>query len=374
MSLKHLPETYHDPLRAARAGHDAGLPLIGCIGVGIPEEVILASGAMPTALVPKAEGRTPIADTFMDPGEQPELRSLLEQIAQPSPDFMTLAVLTAPYGGLAETIEDLRRADLLPNAVAIHYFELQAEQSDASYRYAADRIRALASRMGAVTGQYVTDEKLSDAIAATNLRRQALRRFNAARREAPLISGTEAFQAIGAARFLQPAAFTAALEDMLASLHPDQSLNGRPRVLLIPSEPLTHSHAHEAIEAAGALVIGEDDPLGARGAESDIRSGGDPVQAIATHYVDAIAGARSFPAVHRLNWFHAQAVKPDVDAVIFYGQNPRYGWDHPAMRQFLESQGKLSLFIRADARNAGGFAQVESTTRAFITSLRDQAA
>ena len=225
MSLKHLLETYQDPLRSARAGHDAGLPIIACIGVGVPEEVILAAGAMPIALVPRADGPTPIADTFMDPGEQAELRSLLEQIAQPSPDFMSLAVLTAPYGSLAETIEDLRRAELLPNAVAVHYFELQAEQSEASYRYAADRIRALASRMGAVTGQPVTDEGLSEAIAATNLRRQSLRRFNAARRETPLISGTEAFQAIGAARFLSPAAFTEALENLLASLQSDERLS-----------------------------------------------------------------------------------------------------------------------------------------------------
>ena len=374
MSLKHLLETYHDPLRSARAGHDAGLPIIACIGVGVPEEVILAAGAMPIALVPRADGPTPIADTFMDPGEQAELRSLLEQIAQPSPDFMSLAVLTAPYGSLAETIEDLRRAELLPNAVAVHYFELQAEQSEASYRYAADRIRALASRMGAVTGQPVTDEGLSEAIAATNLRRQSLRRFNAARRETPLISGTEAFQAIGAARFLSPAAFTEALENLLASLQPDERLSNKARVLLVPSEPLTHSHAHEAIEAAGGLVIGEDDPLGARAAEYDIRIEGDPVQAIADHYVDAIAGARSFPAAHRFRWFYAQAVEADVDAVIFYGQNPRYGWDHPAMRQFLKGHGKPSLFIRADARNAAGFAQVETATHAFITSLRDQAA
>ena len=373
MSLKHLLETYHDPLRAARSGHDAGLPMIGCIGVGIPEEVILAAGGLLVAIIPQAGAATPIADAFMDPGEQAELRSLLEQIAQPSPDFMALAVLNAPYGGLAETIEDLRRATLLPNAVAIHYFELQAEQSDASRRYAADRIRALASRIGAVTGQQVTDDKLREAIAVTNLRRQALRRFNAARRTTPLISGTEAFQAIGAARFLPPAAFTHALEGLLASLRPDKRLSEQSRILLVPSDPLTHPHAHRAIEAAGALVIAEDDPLGARCAEVDIRREGDPVQAIADHYVEAIAGARSFPAAHRLRWFHAQAVKPDIDAVIFYGQNSRYGWDHPAMRQFLESHGKPSLFIHADARNAAGFAQVESATRAFIADLSDQA-
>ena len=367
--LQLLLASYGDPLRTAREAHAQGSPVIARIGLGIPDEIILAAGGFATALAPRLDQPTPLADAFMDPSEQPELRSLLEQIASSQSRFLSLAVLTAPYSALAATIEDLRRVALLPDAAPTSYMEFPAVRGDGARRYAEARVRDLASRIGSVTGQPVTTEALRRAIASTNRRREALRTFMAHRRDTAAISGIEAFGAVGAASFLPPAVFTDALDALTASLRSSDRLHGLPRILLVPSSPLTHDRAHAAIEAAGALVIAEDDPLGSRAAEPAIREDEDPMRAIADHYLDQLSGTRAFPADRRLAWFYEEAARPDVDAVIFYGQEPRYGWDHPAMRDFLDSRGTPSTFIRADARTADGFAQVEAAAIALLQTL-----
>jgi hypothetical protein len=367
--LQLLHDAYRDPMGAAREAHDGGATIIARIGVGIPEEMILASGAFATVLFPQATAPTPIADELMDPGEQQDLRSLLDQIASPDQQLLSLAVIAPPYSALAATIEDLRRAALLPNAVPTSYFELPAIEGSRSLLYAADRMRALSARISSVTGRPATQATLLSAITTTNRRRRALQAFVAARRGAPVISGLEAFRAIGAANLLPSAMFSEALEAATAALEPDPGLADRARILLVPSSPLTHDRAHVAIEEAGALIIAEDDPLGSRAAEPLIREDGDTILAMTEHYLENMTGARVFPAKRRLHWFHTEAIKPDVDAVIFYAQEARYGWDFPAMRDYLDTHGKPSAFIRADAQQASGFAQLASETRAFLDQI-----
>jgi hypothetical protein len=366
--LFDLLNTYEDPQRYARKAHAAGSVVVGRIGVGIPEELILASCAVATMLTPDSTAETLVADAMMDPGEQPELRSLLDQIASPDANFLSLVVLGPPYSGLSATIEDLRRAELLPDAAPTSYFELPAT-GDAKALYAEARIRDLAARLGAVTGRPATQATLQTSIAATNRRREALRNFMAARRDGMAISGRDAMRAIGAASFLPADTFTPALKALTASPPPDAALQDRPRILLAPSSPLVHDRAHAAIEGAGGLIIAEDDPLAARAAEQNIAETGDPISAITQHYLQNMTGARVFPAAARLKWFHAEAIKPDVDAVIFYGEEPRYGWDYPAMREYLDAHGKPSAFIRADARLPDGQARLRSQAETFLTGL-----
>lgn len=366
--LLDLLNAYEHPQAAARDAYAHGTPVIGRIGTGIPEEIISASGGFATTLVPLSDAPTPVADGLMDPGEQQELRSLLDQIASPASSHLSLAVLASPYSGLSATVEDLRRAALLPNAVPTSYFELPAVGPN-NLRHAENAVRDVAARVGSATGTPATHETLQAAIASTNRRRVALRTFVDLRRKGSPISGFDAIRVIGAASYLPSETFAPSLEALNAGLGEDAGLEGRPRILLVPSSPLTHDRAHAAIEDAGGLIVAEDDPLGSRAAEAPIREDDAPFRAIAEHYVQNLTGARVFPSQARLNWFHNEAIKPDVDAVIFYGQEPRYGWDYPAMRDYLHAHGKPHAFIRTDARTADGYARLQSETKAFLTEI-----
>jgi benzoyl-CoA reductase/2-hydroxyglutaryl-CoA dehydratase subunit BcrC/BadD/HgdB len=364
-----LLDAYQDPLGAARAASARGAAVIALVGVGIPEEIILACGAASTTLFPRIEQPTPIANDYMDPNEQPELRSLLDQLASSEARLYALAVLTSPYATLSASIEDLRRAGLLPDAAPIEYFEVPMLRAASDLRYAARRVRALTERIGSVTGRAATVAALRDAIALINRRRAALSTFDKRRRGLNAITGRDAFRVIGAGAFLDPASYVEVLEALTDSLQADRSLRDRPRILLIPSSPLTHDAAHAAIEAAGGLVVAEDDPLGTRAATSATREDDDPIQAIAEHYLESAIGSGSYPSERRLAWFRAEAVKPDIDAVVFYAQEARYGWDHPVMRAFLDENGIPSVFIRADARDANGRARMEQEVAAFLAAL-----
>ena len=67
-----------------------------------------------------------------------------------------------------------------------------------------------------------------------------------------------------------PAEYRELLSSYLADLQPDPSLRNRPRVLIVTSEPLSHTHLHTALEGAGAVVVAEDDWWGSRAPGADI--------------------------------------------------------------------------------------------------------
>jgi len=55
--------------------------------------------------------------------------------------------------------------------------------------------------------------------------------------------------------------------------------------------------------------------------------------------------------------------------VVFYVQEPKFGWDIPAMREFLDAAGKPSLLALADARTASGREKLKALSEPFIAGL-----
>ncbi len=343
--------------------------LVGICGTGIPDEPIIAAGARPSAMLLRCEEPAPLAEQYLDAGEEPAMRSLFQQICDPAAPAPGLVLLGPPYAQLASIIEEIRRSGDVAHASPTFYYELLAIQSQANRSFAIERTAALAARVGSLTGIAPTAERLAMAIGQTNARRIVMQRFIALRRQAPVLSGVDAFRVLMAARTLPCADYTDLLAGLVQSLRPDNSLAGRPRVLLLASTALDHFRAHEAMEQGGALIVAEDDPCGSRAAVEPIPQTGDPLAAIAEHTHRHCTGQHVYPRESRLGWFHEQAGKPDIDAVIIYAEHPHFGWDFPGICEFLRAHGKRWLVVHADARTRQGFDAVVEQVAAFVAAL-----
>ena len=77
---------------------------------------------------------------------------------------------------------------------------------------------------------------------------------------------------------------------------------------MLPSEPLSHLHLHAALEAAGALVVAEDDWWGARAPGADVALTEPPLEACCRKYWLDTPTANVYPAEAREAWFLAHAV------------------------------------------------------------------
>jgi benzoyl-CoA reductase/2-hydroxyglutaryl-CoA dehydratase subunit BcrC/BadD/HgdB len=363
-----------DRLAAAREAHRAGVGVVGLIGNTIPVEFVLATGRLPVLIAPDVGQPTPTADLYMEDSIAPETRSLFEQAVQGAYEFLELLVLSRPYARLYYYLKEVYRLGRGPKIPPLHIYDLMHSRRQAVRAYNWGRTEALLQRLERLAGREITDSQLWAAVALTNHTR-ALQRRLLEQRWPGAVSGVEAMQALGAGYFLAPDAYAEALRAYLATPVPDPALRDRPRLLVMTAEPLSHVALHRALEAAGGLVVAEDDWWGARAPGQDVPPAGSAREAIFHKYWLDTASPAVYPAEAREAWFKQAAVRPEIDGVIFYlpPSDHQLGWDYPRLKAWLDDHGKPSLVLRSDVAQPTGRAGLEREAAAFVDALQRRA-
>ena len=368
-ALSVLRHAYTKRLDLARDAHAGGARLIGLIGNTIPGELILASGAHPVLVTADLSRRTPHADVFMEAIIPPETRALFESAASGELAFLELLVLSRPYAHLYYYLKEAYRLGHGTRFPSVTMFDLMHSRREAVRAYNWGRLQALIARLERVTGQEITESRLREAIGLTNTLRALQRRLLELRWQGA-VSGVDALTAIGAAYFMQPDAYLSALGEYVAQIPPEPAQ--KPRLVVVTSEPLSHTRLHQAIESAGAIVVGEDDWWGSRAPGGDVPFAGSAREAIFQKYWLDTPSAGVYPATARETWLREHALKPDVDGVVFYlpPSDHQLGWDYPRLRDWLADHRKPSLLLREDATQPESGHTIGERTRVFVESLQ----
>jgi benzoyl-CoA reductase/2-hydroxyglutaryl-CoA dehydratase subunit BcrC/BadD/HgdB len=360
-ALATLRQHYDDRLSAARA---SGVGVVGLLGTTIPTELVLATGRLPVQITPTLGRPTPDVDVYTEGDGPSELKALLQAAVDGAFAFLDLLILDRRHTHLFYYLKEVYRLGRGPGIPPLHLFDLMGSQRPAVRAYNWKQLQALQERL---SGSGLTEAQLWDAIALTN-RTRALQRQLLDRRWRGEVSGAVAMQALGAGAFMHPAEYVEVLAAWLAELKPDAALEGRPRLLVLPSEALAYAHLHRALEDAGALVVAEDDWWGSRGPGEDVPLAGSALEALFRKYWLDTAGPGVYPPEAREAWFVQHALRTDVDGVVFYvpPSDRQFGWDYPRLKAFLDERGKRSLLLRHDAAHADGRAAIVDETTAFL--------
>src|SRR5262249_48832701 len=150
-----------------------------------------------------------------------------------------LLVLSRPYAQLYYYLKEVYRLGRAPKLPHLHMHDVMQSRREAVRAYNWQQLQALCARINQLPGAAVTEDSLRAPIAQAN-RGRAVRRRLIERRWASEFSGVDALQAIGAGSFMGPQTYADPLAEFLAELRPDTSLRGRARLLVLPSEPLSH--------------------------------------------------------------------------------------------------------------------------------------
>ena len=370
-ALDTLAAHYTDRQASAREALRRGTGVVGRIGNTVPNELVLACGWLPVLVAAEREAPTPTADVYMEPSIAPETRSLFESLLRGDCASFELLVLSRPYAHLYYYLKEVFRQGRAPRVPPLWMYDLMQSQREAVRAYNWDRTRALRDRLEQLSGVEITASRLRASMALTNTVRALQRRLQELRWQGR-VSGVDALHAIGAGYFMPPDAYAETLAEYLATLGSAASLDGRPRLLVLPSEPLSHVELHRALEAAGALVVAEDDWWGSRAPGNDIPPTGDALDGIFLKYWNDTATQNVYPAAPREAWFTTHAARPDVDAVVFYlpPSDHQLGWDYPRLNAWLADQGKPSLLLRHDAATPEGQVTIGEQVRAWLGALR----
>jgi benzoyl-CoA reductase/2-hydroxyglutaryl-CoA dehydratase subunit BcrC/BadD/HgdB len=233
-------------------------------------------------------------------------------------------------------LRELARQGFSTNIPELYLFNLLHTHSTEAEHYGFERTREFA--------EYLHADEIARAIEESNRARRAIRSLLTLRDgPEPRLGGTEALAVIGAAYFTDRVEYAHLADAAAAEISNRVPIRG-PRIL-IKGSPLHHTGLHRAIEAHGAVVVGEDDWWGSRFSMREIPAQGDMVRAIfEMYYRDAPSPRESSHA-----WF--LAASSQTDGVVFYlpPEDDVLGWDYPRLRQLLDQRGTPNLRVGEDA-------------------------
>jgi len=249
-----LSAAYADPAAEAARALEQGRRPIRTLGFDAPRARLIAAGFQPVRLVAPYLDAAPRADAVLGQAEMgPRGRRLLEALIDPVhpevPVLITQADIEQPQ--IFAALRELGRLGE-PVPAHVHFLDLLHLNRDASRRYNAARLAQLDDWLAGLGGTRPDAAGIAAAEAALAEQAGLLGALDQ-RRRAGELAGSTLLEAIGASAVLSPDEANATLEALLAA--PAQLLSGK-RVYLCGT-------AHEgaaltrAIEAAGALVVGE---------------------------------------------------------------------------------------------------------------------
>jgi benzoyl-CoA reductase/2-hydroxyglutaryl-CoA dehydratase subunit BcrC/BadD/HgdB len=368
------PRTLADKTAAARAFKAQGGPVVGFLSNNVPVELIHAAGCFPLQLAPVPGEATPLGDRYMESLFDPMARSVFEHLLRGDFGFVDLLVLPRSvdsFQRLYYYLCELRRTGVEAVPDTWLYDLLHTPwYTSAEYNYA--RTVELKQRLDALSGTVVTDDQLRASIALYNRIRDKLARASARRRNIPCeLSGVAALELFSASQLMEPEAFEARLDDLLAS--PPARLGG-PRVVLIGSahdEPIVH----RMVARLGGQVVGDYHWRGELLLAGHVDQDLPPLRALSCHYHRDSFSHRRFPSSAGADSDavveFVQSAQADAAVFFYYAEEEALTWDFPAQRRALDRAGVPSLCLSDQPYPAD--ASSERLLHEFLAGLQNNA-
>ncbi|MBQ3291556.1 MAG: 2-hydroxyacyl-CoA dehydratase [Mogibacterium sp.] len=270
-----------------------GGKVFGTFCAYVPDEVIVAAGAIATGLCAGSQFWVPGGERYLPANTCPLIKAMLGARFDKTCPFYRLADV---YIG-ENTCDGKKKAyEILGTDVPLHVMDLPQMKRPKDYLKWADEIKDLKELVEKVTGNKVTEEKLAEAIKLINAKRAALERLYALRRNKNVpISGTDTLLISQIAYYDDPARFTAMVNKLCDEL--DQRVadgvsvaEGKKRIL-ISGTPMAIPNwkLHNLVETSGGVVVCEETCTGTRYFENQVDESGatldEMIQNIADRYM-----------------------------------------------------------------------------------------
>jgi benzoyl-CoA reductase/2-hydroxyglutaryl-CoA dehydratase subunit BcrC/BadD/HgdB len=262
-------------------------------------------------------------------------------------DFLDGAVITPGCDAMRRLDECWRKAGddyagIVPSY--FYYFDVPHKTAPHAMKWFVQEIRNLIHSVEAHFEVTITNQKLANAIRVYNQGRRALKAIENLRAEEKLkVSGTDAFAATVAGSVMPRDEFNAALEKWLDTLRKKETpINALKRLMLVGSISDEIDLVELIEKSTDAVVVAENLCFGVRYEGNEIPAEGDPVEALAQHYLGKSVCPRMFGKYkERLGFLREKIDRAGVDGVVM--QNIRFcdlhGAENALFEKDLEAAG-----------------------------------
>jgi benzoyl-CoA reductase/2-hydroxyglutaryl-CoA dehydratase subunit BcrC/BadD/HgdB len=344
----------------------------------VPEELILAAGAIPICLIDG--GDTPPLEASLSAMPHifcPFARTQVgERLLRRNPYYDMIDMFIAPI-----TCQHLKKAaEIWEYYGDIEIFKLgipHQSSNDFELEYYRDRLRALRERLEAFTGNTITDEGIGSAIELYNRMRGLLRKISLMRRDASVPLDAFDFVKLNHDSFYaDPALMVDILESATDELRERTSVTDAdaPRLMLIgPNIGYGDYKILELVTEAGGSIVIEEIYEGMRYYWSTIDATGDPIESLARGYLrERVPPAfMRYSAKPRLDFALKLITDFAVSGVIWYELLGCETYDAESyyFSQKMEEQNIPMLILESDYGMAG-VGQMKIRIEAFIEMVK----
>ncbi|MFH2129711.1 MAG: 2-hydroxyacyl-CoA dehydratase family protein [bacterium] len=319
----------------------AGKPVVGYTCSYTPAEIFHAVDILPVRLRGIETDGMEVGDTYFGPFICSFPKCILQLAGKGKFSFLDGAIITPGCDGMRRLDECWRKAGedfegIVPDY--FYYFDVPHKSENHGMAWYIEEIKLLIKSVESHFNVSVTSEKLQTAIREFNKGRRLLNEIEGLRcTEEVVVSGTDVFAATVAGTVMPRDEYTGELQRWVNELKKRKiSLNeGKHRVMLVGSIS-DEIDLFELIENTGkALIVGENLCFGIRFEGNDVSEDGDPIEALAAHYLASSVCPRMYGKYkERLARLKERIVQSRAQGVIM--QNIRFCDLHGAENALFE--------------------------------------
>ncbi|MGE5380733.1 MAG: double-cubane-cluster-containing anaerobic reductase [Methylocystaceae bacterium] len=356
-----------------------GGKVFGTFCVYVPDEVIIASGAIATGLCGGSQFWVPGGEKVLPANTCPLIKASVGARLEKTCPFFRIADM---YIG-ETTCDGKKKAwEILNQDVPVHVMDLPQMKRAKDVANWEDEIKILMQTVQEVTGNKVTAPALADSIQLINQKRMALQRLYSTRKNDPVpISGKDCLLITQIAFYDDPSRFIAQtnalcdeLETRIANhegVFPDKT----PRILITGTPmAIPNWKLHHIIETSGAVVVVEESCTGTRYFENlvneEASSLDNQIKSLAERYMN-INCACFTPNPGRIDDILRLVKEYNVDGVIDFNLQfcNTYATESYLVNQAMKAAHIPFLHLETDYSEQD-FEQLRTRIEAFLEMIR----
>lgn len=293
-----------------------GKKVVGYFCNYVPEELFSAAGVLPFRVRAPGSSETTLGDSYLSAYNCSFTRHCLDVAFRGGYNFLE-GIVSLNGCDHVRRLYDIWRKKIQPPF--LHFLKVPHKLTDGAPAWYKEEIVEFKEALERHFGVQITDERLREAIRATNESRRLLRQVYELRKgEQPPVTGTEALAVGVASTSLPKEQFNQLIRKLFEELRGRQGLANHKARLMVVAANLDDPSLMQIIEDQGGLVVTESSCIGSRAVWDLVdETMADPIEALAQRYLGQISCARMLDD-HPRRWGFIQQMVRDfkVDGVI----------------------------------------------------------
>lgn len=370
-----LAEVHGARIQELQKSRENGKKVVGTFCVFVPDEVIMAAGAIGVGLCSGSQFWIEDGEKVLPRNVCPLVKALVgAKVSRTCPYFQSCDMIVGET-----TCDGKKKAwEILDEYMPVHVMELPQMKREKNVEQWQDEIKLFIKRMEELTGNKITVEKLKEGIRLANRKRTALKRLYDLRKNTPSpISGLDALLVSQIAFVDDCERFIEKTEELCDELEKrvGKSNSKKKKRILVTGTPMAVPNwkLHSIVEGLDAEIVVEETCTGTRYFENQVSAEGETID----HLIKNMAGrymnincACFSPNKGRVEDIMQYAEDYDIDGVIYYNLSfcHTYAIEYKGVETTLKENNIPILNIETDYSEEDT-GQIKTRVEAFLEMI-----